>query len=502
MASLVLQQARSYVKRGWSVIPIQPKSKTPALPSWKEFQDRLPTDAELVQWFEGPNANRNIAVVTGKVSSIVVLDFDGPEGMKTLQDLKVRSTVMSSTGKGKHLVFQRPEEGRGNSVRTLPGMDIRGDGGYVLVAPSIHPSGRRYAWVLDSTVLPKLPEALLGAPAAQGERVNPTGWVGAALADMQVGNIDNTLFKICARLRRDGYTKEEALVLLMPHASGAGATPDHLPAKIDHVWASYDSKHKEPELTSLSTFMDVDENVTWLVPGMVARSSIGFVAGLPETCKTWMTMDLAIETARGGKWLGLFQTEKAKVLFIDQERFAGETRRRFRAMFKAKCIDYRKMDGNLSILCGSTTRLDMDNSYEAFRRTLQDVQPDLVIVDSFATFHNKEENNRSDIQMVLERIKAIRNEFGCTICFIDHENKGAFQASQEGEEPSALRMAGSVAKPAAAEFIFTVRAKGKGMSGVYMTKATQGPTAPPFFVTVQDLDESRSAILVQGKSLA
>ncbi len=58
-----LDWARYYVEKGFSVIPLKRRSKTPALKSWKEYQFRLPTDEELQQWFG--DGKHNIGIVTG-----------------------------------------------------------------------------------------------------------------------------------------------------------------------------------------------------------------------------------------------------------------------------------------------------------------------------------------------------------------------------------------------------------------------------------------------------
>src|SRR6185436_9030045 len=147
----------------------------------------------------------------------------------------------------------------------------------------------------------------------------------------------------------------------------------------------------------------------------------------------------------------------ANVLLIDQERFRGETQRRLKAVLSAKTLNGADLKNNLFIRCGTSTRLDLAHSYDAFHKELSELRPDLVIIDSFTTFHTREENNRKDIQEVLEKVKTLRNEFGCTFIFIDHEGKGVFNEKEQGQEPSAFKMVGSIAKPAAAEFIFTVR---------------------------------------------
>lgn len=116
-----------------------------------------------------------------------------------------------------------------------------------------------------------------------------------------------------------------------------------------------------------------------------------------------------------------------------------------------------------------------------------------MIIDSFVSFHTSEENNRKDIQAVLERVKELRNEFGCTFLFIHHENKMAFDKEQG--EPSIAQMAGSIAIPAVAETVFTVRKTADG-SMFYQTKSTLASTHEPFLLKVEDVTPDKSQIRV------
>jgi len=345
---------------------------------------------------------------------------------------------------------------------------------------------------------------------------NPTGWVSEALLDMKVGNIDTTLFRVLSRLRNDGYSAQDAQILLKPYADKAGATPGHLETKIDHVWKSYSPKavqteeitlgdellkeaqqtNTESETYSIANFLALNDKVTWIAPGIISDKSLGFIAGLPETGKTWICMDLAIECARGGGyWLGKFPVKDCKVLYIDQERWKGETKRRLAAIIGAKAASKDSVNGKLFIKSGTTIRLDLQHSFDAFRREIEKLRPDLIIVDSFATFHTKEENNRKDIQEVLERVKQIRNEFGCAFLFVDHEGKSVF--SDEDKTPTMAKMVGSIGKPAAAEYVLTVRKETNG-SMVFHTKSTLGPALEPFLVKVEDLAEDKSKISVKA----
>ncbi|HKK14739.1 MAG TPA: bifunctional DNA primase/polymerase [Gammaproteobacteria bacterium] len=145
------QAARTYLERGWSVVPVRPGGKRPLLP-WEAYQHRLAAPEEAAAWFRRwPDAA--VGVVTGAVSGLVVLDVDPRHGGDgSLQALEARHgplpvTVEARTGGGgRHLYFVHPGGTVRNQVGLAPGMDLRADGGLVVAPPSRHASGRRYRW--------------------------------------------------------------------------------------------------------------------------------------------------------------------------------------------------------------------------------------------------------------------------------------------------------------------------------------------------------------------
>lgn len=95
----------------------------------------------------------NWAARTGPESAFWVLDVDGADGLATLAALEIEhgplpETLTATTGSGgRHYVFAWPERRVPNSCRKLgPGLDVRGDGGYIVIAPADHWSGGVYAW--------------------------------------------------------------------------------------------------------------------------------------------------------------------------------------------------------------------------------------------------------------------------------------------------------------------------------------------------------------------
>lgn len=120
-----------------SVIPCG-KDKRPLLTSWKEFQSRKATEAELLSWFsQWPEAN--IGIVTGLISGITVVDIDTYKQPSTpVTTFPVTRTVRTGNG-GYHLIYKY-KEGltiSANAYPHLPGVDIRSDGGFIIAAGSV-----------------------------------------------------------------------------------------------------------------------------------------------------------------------------------------------------------------------------------------------------------------------------------------------------------------------------------------------------------------------------
>jgi hypothetical protein len=149
-----LEAALGYLDLGWAVIPAAERLKRPIVP-WQRYQHELPTRKAIMEWFSRwPNAN--LSVVTGEISKIVVLDIDPKNGgEKSLAAIEARHGTLPETveaitgGGGRHYYFRHPGRETRNRAGLAPGIDLRGDGGSIIVPPSIHPSGNPYRWKED-----------------------------------------------------------------------------------------------------------------------------------------------------------------------------------------------------------------------------------------------------------------------------------------------------------------------------------------------------------------
>lgn len=217
-----LKTALAYAQRGWLVVPLHnPKQgkcschkqdcSSPGKHPRTEhgLKDGTKDAHQIEQWFaRWPAAN--LGILTGQASGLVVLDVDGDDGKASLQALtaahgSLPKTLCAKTGrkgtdgkrKGAHYYFRAPV---GVPIRNSAGivgkgLDVRGEGGYVVAPPSLHPSGLLYEWLAPEQPLADLPAWLLArlaeakpAPAmqtspAQGE-VIAEGGRNAALASL------------------------------------------------------------------------------------------------------------------------------------------------------------------------------------------------------------------------------------------------------------------------------------------------------------------------------
>ena len=218
--------ARCYLARGWSVVPIVSCGKRP-LVRWEEFQHRRPSEEELLAWFlHWPGAN--LGIVTGAVSGLVVLDIDPRhDGDESLAELERRHGPLPQTveaitgGGGRHVYFRHPGEVTPNRAGLARGVDLRGDGGLVVAPPSVHPSGRPYAWEVshhpDDTPLAPMPPWLRDEiRGEEGRPGHPHGhWRQLVRAGVPEGERNNTIASLTGHLLWHGVDPEVVLELLL-----------------------------------------------------------------------------------------------------------------------------------------------------------------------------------------------------------------------------------------------------------------------------------------------
>ncbi len=202
----MLNEALAYLQRGWPVIPIRlwqkdGKCQKQPLIKWEAYQDRLPTEDEVRGWWK-KRPNAGIALVTGKISGVVVIDVekDGPTAGLT-------PTVLSKTGGGGfHYFYKRPAVPVKNSVKEIaPLTDVRSDGGLIVLAPSLHGSGKRYEWVMppDMAEFEELPKWILEKSRVAPEQKQQVNWGEFSSSTVPEGGRNASAAKYIGKILRD-----------------------------------------------------------------------------------------------------------------------------------------------------------------------------------------------------------------------------------------------------------------------------------------------------------
>jgi putative DNA primase/helicase len=185
------------------------------------------TDEAMVRrwWSRRPNAN--IGVLTGATSGFIALDVDprhgGAVALEALEGAHARlpATVESLTGGGgRHVFLKHP--GAGVKVKSVagalgPGLDLKGDGGYVVAPPSLHVSGQQYQWKFSSDPadlpLADMPQwllALLAEKPAQTEL--EASQVEGPIGE---GQRNDALTRVAGSMRRAGLAEGAMVAALL-----------------------------------------------------------------------------------------------------------------------------------------------------------------------------------------------------------------------------------------------------------------------------------------------
>ena len=210
---MMLRTALALAARGLHVFPCRPRDKRPAT---VDGVKSATVDAGTIrQWWQ-QEPEYNVAVATGTQSNVFVLDIDGAAAEAALNKLEREhgalppSVEVITPRPGRHIYFRMPPDTpvKNTAGKVAPGVDTRGTNGYCVCPPSIHPSGRRYEWSVDSAnAIARAPDwfvTKVAEPASgTGHAVTaPSEWRALITDGVPEGRRDCTLARVTGYLLR------------------------------------------------------------------------------------------------------------------------------------------------------------------------------------------------------------------------------------------------------------------------------------------------------------
>jgi hypothetical protein len=304
-----LEWANLYASLGWSVVPVRPGEKLPAV-HWMAYQRQPATASELHGWFAV--GGYGIGLVQGARPNCITLDFDGDQGHETLASLEQRFGALPPTvraitpGGGVHVILRHPGKNVPTRKNLLPGFDVRGDGGFIVAHPSRHANGRTYEWDVDNhpedVVLADCPawvaDIICGdAPSGEGASVpvqmaQAPGPLGMAVERVVDG--------------REAYMRDTILAVLIDLRERLGRTPTEAELTAE-AWPQYERKvdFSRPGRGAAEFAAKVRYTLARAAKGVIRGvPADGDAVGLPATTHDW--------EGDGGPLAGSAEKPKAK----------------------------------------------------------------------------------------------------------------------------------------------------------------------------------------------
>jgi hypothetical protein len=496
MMASIIEQVMKYRERGWKVMPLHRPTgansacscgdpgcsgvgKHPALSGWRQQNGvyapeiNLQLSNTLQRWFE--KDQRNVAILTGRISGVVVLDIDSEEGERNAKNRGIpEDGPQVMTGKGRHIYFAYPFERLDerhelkNFAGTVQGVDFRGDGGYVVAPPSLHASRREYRWVDNSfdKKLPPCPDWLFDlACKPRGERktdvasIDARKFSGSRGEKFPEGERNSRLFRELSRLRAsscfcDSELYGAAVMLnqsrcvppledrelehivkqVCRYPAGPSRTLQPLPVSISPVAAppipdqsvTEEQLKIPPETISsmLSTFEPENSSRPEFIAGLFRKSYPSILVAEPGLGKTILVQRLICDLSVGGPvWGGFSFSEPQNILMFCGE--AGLTMLNERLESSGWKFDRKRikiLDSRRAWKGGFYPALDTGEGREVFRSFIERVRPDLVVIDSLGSFA-EDESGREAMKSVFDFLLSTGDRYGCAHLLVHHLRK-------------------------------------------------------------------------------
>lgn len=483
-----LGAALDYLGRGWSVIPVSARGKVPLLP-WSDYSTRLPTEQEVRDWWEEyPTAN--VGIVTGAVSGVVVVDIDVGRGgePRPVYD-EAPTDLISKTGSGGWHLFYRHPGGRIPNSVTEEGIDVRGDGGFVVAPPSVHPNGTDYVWAKSGEPGEALPAAIVGPRMPAGGLPAPGGtmdkWLSTLMQGVGSGSRNQSAAKLIGYLASKGIPQDVAeQILSLWNTKNNPPIPNHELLRtvesvyntakrsaerfFDSVYFDEEEEEEEPaaliipdtatpkadqpkfELMDWSGFLGFysGRSEDWLIPEWLPNKTICFSVSPPEGYKTWLNLDLAVSVATGKPFLGIAPVmEPGPVIVIQQEDYHGQIAERVQTIVAARfgiggvgklngdgVFDIPIIPGDLPIHFHTRRqfRFDDDEIIGSFIDQVAKIRPKLVIIDPLYYATGGFDDYMASAVEQMKVLKWLRDRYDVSFHLSHHTAKRQSATEREG----------------------------------------------------------------------
>jgi hypothetical protein len=415
----LLNAALGYADQSWPVFPCEQGGKKPLTANG--FKDAT-TDKNTIRawWAKWPDAN----IGSPMGGDRIVIDMDGSEADQSMVELerkygKLPETLQAKTGRGWHFYFNPG----GAKIKPSAGvlgrhLDVRGEGSYVILPPSVHANGERYEW--RDAPMATLPEAwlkLLSSPPRPEDRPEAK--------KIPEGQRNQHLTSLAGSMRRRdmGEAAIEAALLKENQERCHPPLPDEEVRTIARSVGRYEPAPPPGlQLVSLGDLLaEPEENVSWLLDGILPSGGLSLLAAKPKTGKSTLARCLALQVARGEPFLGR-GTQRGAVIYLALEEKRAEVRSHFRDMGAS---------GREEIFIHAAAA--PVDALPAIAAEVNSRKPVLLIIDPLLRFTRvPDANDYARVTTALEPLLVLARETGTHVLLVHHLGKGERSEPTDG----------------------------------------------------------------------
>lgn len=431
----LLNAALLYASKGIYVFPLKPKEKYPITPNG--FKNASINETQIKKWWnENPNANIGIATGSG-YSNLMVLDIDqgnGKQGLSTFNELNKMyedfTTLTWRARSGNGGIHYYYKLSKGQDIKNSTGkigkdIDIRGNGGYIVAPPSIHPNGKAYEWLeFENVNLSNVPSGLLKAlntdKEDKKEKSTETGLIPK-------GHRDNELFRIAVKAQNSGASEEGIRALV--YAENNRCIPPMSHKELEKIIKSalkYENEEIPTAQIQLVSLDNIEEKEPeWLIKGWIPKHTVTTLAGDGGSGKTSLWCHLAACLSSGEQSIiddpefFTFKRYPMKIVYFSSE---DSTESVLVGKLKANGAMLRNIlhvpqdDDNFKLLKFKTKELES---------VIASTKPDLVIFDPLQGFldHDTQMSQRNHMREELEHITSLCIKYDTSALIVMHTNK-------------------------------------------------------------------------------
>jgi hypothetical protein len=421
--------ALAYIRMGWNIIPLRPNLK-PYF-KWKRYQDERITEEMFKRWWQQYPDCAGIAVITGKQSGIVGFDIDAKHG-RNISEFNIQPTAIARTKtKGWHVLYQYPDyDVRTNDTLFGVGAGLKARGGLLVLAPS-RGVGGVYKWETSPSdiEIDEMPD-WLSEKIKNGSNVGKPVDLTEIVKGVPDGNRNDAACTIIGTLLHRFPKSEWGSAWALTDAwnkSNKPPIPDtELRTKFNALAekeaakspsVSPESGKKFREAMSLKELCELDiPPVDWDIERLIEHGTPNMLSAAPNNFKSWVILHEALCMAKGAPLFGHFKTKQQAVMIVNEDDHKGQLKNRLLMLLRKESYDlplHLHIQDEVKL-----NQINVDNLLaEAKHKGVT-----CIIFDTLRAVHNADENDSSQMQIVMDFFMHFIRE-GITVIFTHHHRK-------------------------------------------------------------------------------